>query len=1352
MGRCARCHRRLAAGARCARDGGAAGDEAVGPDGEATAPPEPPEFPGHRVVRLLGAGGFASVWEAEADGPPVAVKVSHAGGPAVEEQFAREAEALRRVGSPHVPSLVATGVLPGGRAYIAMERLRSSPLSAHLEAMAAPPPWSQVSGLFGAVLDAVAAVHRAGLVHRDLKPENIFLAGSPPRATLIDLGLASDAADRPAAGSAEARAGTPEYMAPEQTRGEAIDARTDVYALGVILFELLTGRPPFAGDRAEVELGHLNLRPPRPSSLAPMPAALEEALLRCLAKEPDQRPASVDDLRAALAAVPIEPTVDAAAPAATTDAGRPAPAATDGQAGNHPAAKAAPAKESASRPRAALLFCRIDPERTIDVRGALEAGGGLLAHVAGDTLVGAFTAQSGDHPVRRALAAARGLVDRGLCRAIVLDLQSIAAVPRPGGPPRLMSPLFARPERYPARGDPAGVLMTAAARDALADVAVEPVTGRADRFALRPEQLDGRSEPTMFQRQGEPLIGRAPVVDELSASARESITSRAPAIATVIGEQGLGKSHLAAVLIERLTGELPAADVISLRCSEPIAGDTERFLAQLLRLALGIGDVRPTEGRRLVEERLGAELAAEVHSAVALVLGWVGADDPGVARLRGTPGVLRASTARALGEGLRRRAQRRPLCIVVDDAHWVDPTSLDGLEYATADDADAPLWLAVIARPGFEQARPAWGTRAARSTSLRLGPLDSAAAAELCRRLLAPVEHVPQSAIDRLVERSQANPLLMVDLVGGLKRQGLVNTRVGGGGSLVTELLDQMPDMPLVEWIAAREIESLPPDLAGYGRLGALLGADFTAAEFEGIALQLERDGASPSGEFRTDARVGIRQLCEAGLLVRHRDDRYGFRNSLSRQAVAAAVPEAHRRRVERAALAYYRRATELDPTRRLPRLAFHAAAVGERAEAAAVYLELADGARARHAYLEAELLYSRALDCLDDSDEARRLAAARGRGIMRYRVGRYEDSLADLRLARDLAGRRGDRQLEADLLLDAAMALDWLEEWRESREATARAAELVTDDDPPLLRARLLQALGRSANRFNQDLEGIRYYEQAIAVAEPLGDEGYEVVVTSLLLLGFVLPFVGRADDAAVCLERALALCQSKADELHLGAVFNNRSCLWIALNDQRRALDDMDRARAYSRRLGISNLERMVELNLGIYLYWLGELDAAAPHVERLIELDHRRMRSGVRPDGQVLRARLLFVRGDLDACRREVVEVARHQDEAGRQHARDMLLMPSDRVLFDAVTLAVSGGSAADWDEVCSRAGQVSQGQELLEVMELCGLAAERRGELDAARRAWDSALEAGARIPNVFEDRLRRRLAGLAQPRG
>jgi eukaryotic-like serine/threonine-protein kinase len=265
--------------------------------------------------------------------------------------------------------------------------------------------------------------------------------------------------------------------------------------------------------------------------------------------------------------------------------------------------------------------------------------------------------------------------------------------------------------------------------------------------------------------------------------------------------------------------------------------------------------------------------------------------------------------------------------------------------------------------------------------------------------------------------------------------------------------------------------------------------------------------------------------------------------------------------------------------------------------------------------------------------------------------------------------------------------------------------------------------------------------------VAEPLGDEGYEVIVTSLLLLGFVLPFVGRADDAEVCLERALALCQSKADELHLGAVYNNRSCLWIARNDQRRALDDMDRARAYARRLGISNLERMVELNLGIYLYWLGELEAAAPHIERLIQLDHRRMRSGVRPDGQVLRARLLFARGDLDGCRREVVEVARHQDDARRQQASEMLLMPSDRVLFDAVSLAVAGADAAAWEAVCTRAAEVSQGQELIEVMEMCGLAAERRGDMNAARQAWDRALEAGARIPNVFEDRLRRRLAHL-----
>src|SRR5262249_35417073 len=157
------------------------------------------------------------------------------------------------------------------------------------------------------------------------------------------------------------------------------------------------------------------------------------------------------------------------------------------------------------------------------------------------------------------------------------------------------------------------------------------------------------------------------------------------------------------------------------------------------------------------------------------------------------------------------------------------------------------------------------------------------------------------------------------------------------------------------------------------------------------------------------------------------------FRNALMRDAVAQTVPGPLRVGVHHAALTYYRCSVGMADAVRLPRLAWHAAQAGQHAEAAETYVRLAEEARLRHNYLEAELLYTRALEHLGAQEESARLAAFRGRGIMRYRVGRYDNSLADFAAARDLALRFGDAATQAEILLDEAMALDWLDEARQS-------------------------------------------------------------------------------------------------------------------------------------------------------------------------------------------------------------------------------------------------------------------------------------------------------------------------------
>jgi serine/threonine protein kinase len=255
--RCPVCDRRIRADAACPWDGGRVEPRPV--DAPAT-----PLLPGVVIERLVGVGGGGAVWAGQRGGEPVAVKMAHTGSPLMHARFAREAEAMRRVGPPAALRLLETGVLDE-RPYLVMELATHRTLADELAALEEPPPAAWVLARGAALLDALEAVHRAGVVHRDLKPEHVILP--PGRARLLDFGLALEpqhSAD-PRLTAAGTVAGTPHYMAPEQLRDDAIDARADIYAFGVIFYEMLTLRPPFTGDEGSIAHGHLMLRPPPPA-------------------------------------------------------------------------------------------------------------------------------------------------------------------------------------------------------------------------------------------------------------------------------------------------------------------------------------------------------------------------------------------------------------------------------------------------------------------------------------------------------------------------------------------------------------------------------------------------------------------------------------------------------------------------------------------------------------------------------------------------------------------------------------------------------------------------------------------------------------------------------------------------------------------------------------------------------------------------------------------------------------------------------------------------------------------------------------------------------------------------------
>jgi eukaryotic-like serine/threonine-protein kinase len=250
-------------------------------------------------VRYRGAVATLYFAREARSGTPAALKVMRpqfATARGALRRFQQEAETLRRLRHPNIVDVLAEGTLADGRPFIAMEWLEGRDLAAELAARG-PLTAREALEVLEQVGAALAAAHEAGVVHRDLKAQNVVVLAGGSQVKLVDFGVAKLLAPEDAGTGATSTGlvlGTPLSMAPEQVRGETPDARTDVYALGVLLYQLVTGRPPFQGStQVELEEQHLHAPAPRPSERAPVPGALDAVVARCMEKAREARYPSV---------------------------------------------------------------------------------------------------------------------------------------------------------------------------------------------------------------------------------------------------------------------------------------------------------------------------------------------------------------------------------------------------------------------------------------------------------------------------------------------------------------------------------------------------------------------------------------------------------------------------------------------------------------------------------------------------------------------------------------------------------------------------------------------------------------------------------------------------------------------------------------------------------------------------------------------------------------------------------------------------------------------------------------------------------------------------------------------------
>jgi serine/threonine-protein kinase len=263
----------------------------------------------YRIEEPIALGGMAAVYQATQVhlGRTVAMKVLLPRHQSESKRFYQEAKLAMSIFHPNVVRTFDRGILPDGMPYMVMELLEGCTLGDYLDAHGSLSV-AQTLALGEQILGALSATHALGIVHRDLKPDNVFLEGGlagagAPEAKLLDFGISRALRASARMTLSGITLGTPEYLSPEQARGERdVDHRTDLWSVGVLLYECLTGLLPFVGaDLQKLLFAILGQTPAPPSHHAPgIPRSLDAIILSALAKKPSERFPTADDMREAL--------------------------------------------------------------------------------------------------------------------------------------------------------------------------------------------------------------------------------------------------------------------------------------------------------------------------------------------------------------------------------------------------------------------------------------------------------------------------------------------------------------------------------------------------------------------------------------------------------------------------------------------------------------------------------------------------------------------------------------------------------------------------------------------------------------------------------------------------------------------------------------------------------------------------------------------------------------------------------------------------------------------------------------------------------------------------------------------
>jgi hypothetical protein len=1114
------------------------------------------------------------------------------------DRFAREAEILARLDHPRVVRYVAHGEDELGP-WLAMEWLDGETLAARLRRGPLGP--DETLALATAAAEALAAVHRLGVIHRDVKPSNLFLVGGrPEELRLLDFGI-TRVVDRAATRSGE-RPGTLAYMAPEQALGAPdADARSDVFSLGCVLHECLTGAAPFAGSDALAVLAKTLVADlPDARQLRPdVPAGLAGLVERMTAKDPARRPAGgaalLDELVALAAGA--APATGVAAPSGLTGPERRlvavVMAALPGSgdtAGDVTAPGGGDVAAEPMRPRVRAL---------VDWLGGQldEADGAVIVTFPGEGVATDQVLLAG-----RCALALRALlpgapvvlsVGRGVLAGRLALGEAIDRAAR----------LFAAPAGPGVRTDTA----TAALLEPRFEVDDAGAPGGDTRWLRR--ERDAEPAPRLFLDRPSPFVGRERELALLVDLFDEAVAEPCAHVALVTGAAGAGKSRLGAELRRALAGAGREHEALVARAEPLRARAAFAMLRPALRRMARVGDGEPY---RAAWSRLRARLepAADVDAerAADFVCELLGLRPPPedtsvqLAAAWRNPQILADQLRRAFVAWIGVEAAARPLLFVLEDLQWADPASLALVEAALRALPDRPWLVLALGRQEANALLPdAWGGRALHR--LPLQPLSRRAAEAMVRQVL-PEPPAP-ARLDALVTRAAGNALYLEELI-----------RAESRGD------ERVPESVL--GVVTARLETLEPGARRFLRAGSVFGEVFWA----GAAAALTGVDAGAVRGW-TDELLA-QELVQERPRARFPGEReLVFRHALLRDAAYALLTEGDRALGHRLAGAWLERAGEGDAAV----LAEHFERGGVRERAAVLHLRAAEAALAASDFDGALAQTARSRAC-DPED-----AHIGARSFIEAEVHTWRASFPDVERAAAAAAAvlpRGSTTWWL-AMIDLAVARGRLGN-AEGRGAIARELGSVLPDgaDGPLVTACLrlsvqLRFAGRAA-------EADALAPAALAAAGPLAPADPGVAAAMHNLLAVQAQYAGDS-YAAFELFRAACVDADRAGNMRQATVLRGNTG-FAALETGQHEVAEAELATciADAERLGLPWVVAGARQELGRALARRGRHDESAALLAQVVATFQT---AGERRQEGITRAYLGAVRlaaGALDDAERE------------------------------------------------------------------------------------------------------------------